>query len=412
MRVLLFSHYYPPETHGGTQGYVEKLARLLAVDGHTVLVVAGARKHSAAGEVEAAEQDGVAVRRILRDLETENSSGDEGCARIGAVVERLAHEFAPDVIHVHHWHALTRDLVRRMKALGRPVVLTLHDLYTTCPLFFRMPDARHFCASDVPLSRCAECIAPRVPGRSVAELEAGLGERRTAMRAEMAAADRVLAVSRPQAEYLCSIPGFGGLALEILPIGIVLDEEGSPPAPARRGDRLRIVNWGGLDPRKGIHLLLEAVRSSGHAARFEIHLHGREGDPEYMAELRRAGEGLAVFFHGPFAAGEERRFAAEYDVAVMPFLAFETYALAVDEALRHGIPIVVSDHGAPPDRIGGRGLIFRNGDPAALRAVLERLLAEPARLAGLRRGSHAAKDLREHYRALLRLYGGLVDGAG
>lgn len=409
MRILLISHYYPPETLGGTQGYVEKLARLLHDNGHVVAVIAGARAHASGGALETTTQHGVLVHRVVRDLEHEFSSGDLGSERISGAVARLAREFAPDVVHVHHWHALSRDLVRRLKALGRPVFLTLHDLFVTCPLFFRMPDARTFCASDVTLAQCAACISPRAGGICVVALEKTLGERREELRAELQAADRVLCVSRPQADLLRSIPGFADVDLHVAPIGIALDdeEEHAAAAPAAEdGGRLRLVNWGGIDPRKGIHLILEAVAASAHRDRFEIHLHGREGEADYMAELHAKGAGLRLFLHGEFAEGEERRFAREYHVAVLPFLAFETYALAVDEALRRGLPVVTSDQGAPPDRLGGRGLTFKSGDAGALKRVLERLLLEPEALAALRRGAHGARDLREHYRELIALYGG------
>lgn len=403
MRVLLISHFYPPETHGGTQGYVEELAGLLLGGGHEVRVIAGARIDAADGGEQVAEQDGVRVHRLLRDQQLEQLSSDLGCDRLGREVERVVADFAPDLVHIHHWHALTRDLVRRMKRKGYPVILSLHDLYTTCPLFFRMPDARSFCDSEVSLRQCAECVAPRVGGMDVAQLEGILTERRQELLAEMEAADRVLAVSRPQADYLRSIPGFESLDLEVMGIGIHLDEEPLPATP-RAPDRLRIVNWGGIDPRKGIHLILEALADLPGREAFEIHLHGREGDPEYMEELREKGAGLDLHFHGPFEEGEPRRFAAEYDVAVMPFLAFETYALAVDEALRNGIPVVVSAHGAPPDRIGGRGLTFPCDDVRQLGVLLDRMLREPDLLGSLRRGTHTARDLREHFSDLLTVY--------
>lgn len=409
MRILHAVHYFPPETHGGTQEYVAELAALQAADGHRVGVIAGSREHSQVGDVRAADQDGVAVWRVLRDLQAEGLSGDLGSPRISEVVARLATDFAPDLVHVHHWHALTRDLVRRFKALSVPVVLTLHDLYTTCPRFFRMPDYRHLCGRDVTLADCAACVAPDTGGVPVAQLEKLLAERIDELQRELEVADAVLAVSSTQRDYLQSLPGFRCADVQVLPIGI--RREGRPPAePPSVPGKLRIVNWSGLDPRKGIQVLLQAVAASERRAAFEVHLFGRGGEDEYMAELRRLGAGVEVHFHGPFADAERHAFAGRYDVAVFPFLAYETYALVVDEALHSGIPVLVSDLGAPPTRIGGRGLAFPAGDHSALTRLLEGLLDEPDRLASMRQARHDAIDLETHHRQLARVYAGA--GAG
>jgi len=408
LRILHAVHYFPPETHGGTQEYVAELAALQRADGHQVGVIAGAREHSREGGVRAEDQDGISVWRVLRDLETEGLSGDLGSARISDVVESLAADFAPDLVHVHHWHALTRDLVRRFKALGVPVVLTLHDLYTTCPRFFRMPDHRHLCGRQVTLADCAACVAPDTGGVGVAELEGLLTRRIDELQHELAAADAVLAVSATQRDYLQSLPGFGHQGAAVLPIGI---RAATPPsAPTSVSGKLRIVNWSGLDPRKGIGVLLQAVAASERRDDFEVHLFGREGEPEYMAELRRLGTGIDAHFHGPFADAERHTFAGRYDVAVFPFLAYETYALVVDEALHSGIPILVSDLGAPPTRIGERGLSFPPGDQRALTSLLEELLGNPDRLLRMRRAEHGAIDLETHHRKLARVYA--AAGAG
>jgi glycosyltransferase involved in cell wall biosynthesis len=283
------------------------------------------------------------------------------------------------------------------------VVLTLHDLFTTCPRFFRMPDARRFCSREVTLSDCATCVAPEVGPMPRERLERTLAERFAGFQAELAAADRVLAVSDPQRRLLESVPGFEFRGARVLPIGIHTDEV-PPPAPEPVPGKLRLVNWAGLDPRKGVHLILEAVRASERRASFEVHLYGRDGEPEYMRELHTMAEGSNVVFHGPYQDAERREFSGRYDLAVFPFLAFETHALVVDEALRFGIPLIVADHGAPPERIGTRGLAVPPGDSSALREALEGLLADPERLRAMRAGTHGARDLSEHFTELLALY--------
>jgi glycosyltransferase involved in cell wall biosynthesis len=407
MRILQISHYFPPETQGGTQGYVEELTRTLREGGDEVAVVAGCRTHSSEGEVNSRVQDGIEVHRIARITDVETYSGDFGSERIAAIIEELATDFTPDLIHVHHWHGLTGDLVRRLKAKGFPVVLTLHDLFTTCPRFFRIPIGGSFCGPEVSAADCAACASSDIPHLSVTELEGLVEERFAGLQQELAAADLVLAVSAAQRDLLESIPGFAfrGIALER--IGFRSDEPAPPPPPPIEG-RLRLVNWAGIAPHKGIHLLLEAVAHTSHPEAFPIHLHGGDGDAAYMEELHRRARELEVHFHGPYDPSERFSFAARYDLAVFPSLARETHSLVVDEALRSGIPVVVSDHGAPPERIGDCGVTVPPGDAIALARLLENLLADPARLASLRGGEHAARDLREHVSRVRSRYRDLV----
>jgi len=71
-------------------------------------------------------------------------------------------------------------------------------------------------------------------------------------------------------------------------------------------------------------------------------------------------------------------------VAVFPSRCEESYGLVVDEALARGVPVVVSDRGALPERVGEAGVVARAGDVAALSEALGALRADPDRLRELR----------------------------
>lgn len=401
MRILHVVHAFPPESQGGTQQYVHDLARLQQQAGHEVAVIAGAR--DGGGMVQHREQDGMPVWRVHRLLPQEALSGDLGSDRIGQQVEALATAFAPDLAHVHHWQNLSNDLVQRLAARGLTVVLTLHDLFVGCARSFRMPDQHSLCDDGMTLDDCAHCLQPDLPQLG-AELPRLLAARQANFERELAAAGAVLTVSEAQQRKLAAT----GCAatLRTVPIGILA---GAPlPAPVPLPGRLRLCNWAGLDPRKGLPVLLAAIAGSAEAAQFELHVHGHAGEAPFMQQLRQLAHGLDVHWHGEFAAGAHWQFGGRYDLAVFPSLAFETHGLMVDEALQAGLPVLCSDLGAPPQRLGGRGLTFPAGDAAALRTLLERLLAAPERLQQMRRAPHGATDLQTHHRRLLQLYGELT----
>lgn len=407
MRILHFVHHYPPELMGGTQSYVSWLAEHQARQGHEVEVVAGASAHRP-GEVEREVRNGVSVLRVFRDLPAESHSGQLCSERIGALIAEELERFRPDVGHVHHWDGLTSDLVRRVRAAGVASVLTLHDLFTSCARFFRMPDARTFCPAEVTPADCARCLQPDSGGASLEEMESIVRSRFAGFQAELAAADAVFVLGEAQKKLLTSIPDYDFDGFEVLPIGIPAGTLERATDWEPQPGRLRLINWAGLDPRKGIHVLLEAVASSDSREAFEVHLFGREGSAEYMEELRRLAQGIDVRFHGPFEDAERGSFGGLADVAVFPFLAFETYGIVVDEALRAGLCVIVPDHGAPMERVVGKGFAVRGGDVGGLRSTLEWLLDQPDEVERMRAAEprlwpleeHASK-LEEHYRRVL-----------
>lgn len=82
---------------------------------------------------------------------------------------------------------------------------------------------------------------------------------------------------------------------------------------------------------------------------------------------------------------------AAADVLVLPSVGrYETWGLAVNEAMCCGCAVVVSDHvGCGPDlvRPGENGRVFRAGDVEALRAALAEAVADRTRLAAWREAS-------------------------
>ncbi len=397
MRILLLSHFYPPETHGGTQSYVAWLARGLVAKGHAVEVIAGARSGGGATSTRE-EAGGVRVHRIHRLLPDEAFAGDLPCPRIQEEVTRLSKAFHPDIVHIHHWHALSHGLAALFAGTPAPIVVTLHDLFVSCPRFFRLPPRGVFCPPETGFDVCAACVAADMGHPPAATLAASLKARFEGFLDELERATVVLAVSAFQKDALEALPHFPKGLLEVLPLGI--PPLTPAPSPPRDDDALRIVHWAGLDPRKGPQVLIDAVAAAARPDRIHVRFHGRFGEAAFMDDLQRRAKGLRIEFMGPFEDGELPALAAWGDVAVFPFLAYETYGLVVDEALTLGLPVLTSNRGAPPERLGSRGLTFDPEDTSSL----TRLLDAPPRLAALARAPHGARPFAAHLARLLELY--------
>lgn len=65
----------------------------------------------------------------------------------------------------------------------------------------------------------------------------------------------------------------------------------------------------------------------------------------------------------------------EADLLLLPSLWYESYSIVVDEAFSVGLPVMVSSHGAPAERVipGINGLAAPPGDVAAWPQHIQRL---------------------------------------
>ena len=147
---------------------------------------------------------------------------------------------------------------------------------------------------------------------------------------------------------------------------------------------------GGLHPRKGLPILLEAFdKIAEQVPGASLHIVG-EGpcESEYRSIAGKLRASLYVKFHG--AHVDPRGFMRAADILVLPSLA-EPAGLVLSEACEAGCAIVGSQVGGIPEMLdGGRaGALVPPGDAALLAKVLSQLLRDPVALAAAKA---AARD--------------------
>jgi glycosyltransferase involved in cell wall biosynthesis len=86
------------------------------------------------------------------------------------------------------------------------------------------------------------------------------------------------------------------------------------------------------------------------------------------------------------------RFYLDADLFVLP-TRFESYGMAVAEALAHGLPVVSTYTGAIGELVGTQaGLLVTPGDSGALHDALARVVRQPKLRADLARGAAAIRE--------------------
>jgi glycosyltransferase involved in cell wall biosynthesis len=378
MKILQIVHGFPPESIAGTEQYCEAVSRHLLERGHECIVLAGSGRSAPQATLETVDKDGLLVTRYLPLEGRPRCWTEEYDPEAEGLVRHLLAAVRPDLVHLHHWLHLTNNLVAICADLGIPVVVTLHDAWTSCPRIHRVRGSGEFCPEPVATAPCLTC-AERGPWQGDQEIADALMLRSGIVDRELAVAAAVIVPSeahRVLIAQLCDLPTD---RLIVLPNGRLqvyrTRQEGERE---RRGDMprpLQIGHWGHLMYEKGSHLLLEAVHKLRDPSAVEVHLIGEASDPEYIARLRNLAQGIAVQLHGSYQPADLESF--DLDLAVFPSIASESYSFTLEEALGLGLPVVVPNRGAFQERIGKAGLIFEAGQAEDLARVLQQIVDAP-----------------------------------
>ncbi len=177
---------------------------------------------------------------------------------------------------------------------------------------------------------------------------------------------------------LSAIPQFGVDPDEFAPDNRPTTQQ--PNHPTRQP--FRIGYAGRLVPEKGVDILLRAV--AGLDGNWELRVVGSGPElPRLQALARALRIEARVRFDAPRLSVEMPAWYAQTDVVVQPSLTRrnwkEQFNRVLVEAMACEIPVVASTCGEMPNVIGDGGLVFPEGDCAALHAHIELLQHDPAR---------------------------------
>lgn len=407
LRILHVAHAVPPEGNTGVENYTAAVARAQARQGHTVAVFARGGD-SGAPEREQAE-DVLTVRVPLgggHQFTHKRTRWD-----LADRFRKFVAEWKPDVVHFQHllYHSL--DYPRTAKAAGAGTVLTLHDLWFTCPIVQRV-DHRGGLCRRAPGLGCLPCVQGGRRGQVFFRqpLVGKLADTPAGRLLHLApTADELLDWSANSARCLASVDVLVSpsrfVADDLAANGIahpnlVVTDYGIPrPTPSIEEMDGPPLRFGviGTHRLKGVDVAVEAFRRLGTDAPARLLVYGPEsfdGLPE-NATLR-----------GRFAAEDLERVYASFDVLLVPSLWWENAPFVIREAFARGKPVLASDLGGMAESVrdGVDGLRFPVGDADALAACVRRFLDEPDLLPTFQSGIRPPKFFEEHLAELEGLY--------
>jgi glycosyltransferase involved in cell wall biosynthesis len=150
-----------------------------------------------------------------------------------------------------------------------------------------------------------------------------------------------------------------------IPLGVdaygVGESNGVLPRSQAQVATVNVLFLSRLHPKKGIELLLTAVRLLAQQHRIRLLIAG-DGDAAYVKNLRRlvgtSGLQNRVIFTGFVTGAEKQALFERADLFALPSYD-ENFGMAVAEAMSVGLPVVVSEHVALADHVreAGAGLV-------------------------------------------------------
>lgn len=386
MKIAFCVHNFPPEFLGGTEQVVLGMTRALRAQGDEVLIISGSDRFVKGGRVvresyEDEETGLIEVHRVHRPPE-ENYSLNMSFPVAGSMVGDILRDEQPDFVHVHHWSTLGWDLLQRTVGQGLLGGVTLHDPWVTCPRFFRRPPKGIRCPRDADRQSCISCVGKDMQGQGLDAISMEMARRDETLRRELEFAEFITVPSEASAELISRHMPFERDRLEVIPHGL-LHQARAMARPRAEDEPIRIGTFGNLVPDKGVDLLVESLAGLGDQV--ELQIAGHFPDPAYKDEILALGERLKVpiRMRGRYGPKDEHP-AVDLDLAVFPSLCQESYGLVVDEALSHGVPVVVSSNGALPERAAQGGRVVKSGGVLPLHIALSTLIRSRAQLEVLR----------------------------
>ena len=194
-------------------------------------------------------------------------------------------------------------------------------------------------------------------------------------------ADALMACSANIADLTARLHGVPRESIDVVHCGV--DAEQFRPGAGAGDGRPTVLYAGNLAANKGVGVLLDAVlrlRSKYPAVRLRIvgKVEGAYAD-ELRERVRAAGAGANVEFVGFVGRGDLPELYRRADLFCSPARYEGGVANVYLEAMACGRPVVASTAGGAPEAVadGETGLLVPPGDVPALRAALERLLADP-----------------------------------
>ncbi|MEH6407732.1 MAG: glycosyltransferase [Leeuwenhoekiella sp.] len=336
MKILLIHTYYT--IRGGEDAVFEQETQKLSID-NEVRTITFFNKNSLAGALQ-----------FLFSIWHSSASKK---------VTNELREFKPDVVHIHNLHfAIGPLVIRKIKKLGVPLVLTLHNYRLICP------SATLLVKGEINTSSVkAEFPWNAVFNKAYRESYiltfwlAFTNWFHTKIGTWQKVDKYIVLTDFARQLYLSSSLNLAKTKLVVKPNFVVQNQY---LENINKGDHFLFV--GRLSDEKGIFVLLEAFKNSSYKLRIA-------GDGPLKETVHKIATGMSnIVYLGRLEKQSVVEELTQCSALIFPSIWYEGMPMTIIEALSLGTPVIASNLGAMASMInhGKNGLLFKYGNSKAL----------------------------------------------
>lgn len=355
-RTLLISPFFDAETPSGGVLFSVNVAREWLRRGRRVAVLCSNQPRGMGDLQPHLETGQLTLHEIVTSAQVRftHHLHEDVRARTGRAIDA----FRPDVIHVHNFQGMLSAIDAAIDSSG-PVILTALDMGLLCLNFCLYDGTVRPCEGPESVDKCARCVRRTFRGRggrlgpmlpraltrrlwpSFVRLDQvkTMDEQHATLHRIRTSLDAIVALSPIVADRL---EAFGTPADRIVSIPHSIPAERIGRPVKQPSDVLRLAYFGGLEPVKGLDVILEAASLLPKSLPLEIQLFGSEALRQRL-KGGPAPTGRYVRYHPPVFGLALADVHARIDAVLVPSLCHENTPYVVLEALANGTVVIASD---------------------------------------------------------------------
>lgn len=443
-RILLITHFFPPEHRAGTEQYTLGLGKSLHSMGHHVTVIC-AEGWNVGDEywngVSTEIYEGLNLNRV--HLNWSKASDPNRVLYDSPTVEKWLDEFLAngdfDVVHVTSAHSLGVGILRSVKNAGIPLVLTLTDFWFLCPTIQLLQHDNELCDGITTPEQCISClmrksnlfwrlkklslpedvnariwgtlahIPPVTHQRGFRGSMMDVDDRKAVMQKVFNLPDVIISPSRTVRD----------IHAKSFSKTVMVSNHGHDLSWLKnysgksKSEIIRFGYLGQIRRIKGVHLLVDAFVKAGLAGQARLDIWGNpETNSEYMNELNSImGGNEYIHMLGSYERGQLATILSNIDVLVVPSIWYENAPLVIQEAFATKTPVIATNIGGMAEFVSheNNGLLFERNSSEDLAKQLRRIVDERDLLRRLSNFKTKVRTIEEEVVALDSIYAQLIE---
>lgn len=321
--------------------------------------------------------------------------------RARASISALIKDVSPDIAHLNIYYGkLTTSIIKELKSNKIPIIQTLHEYKTVCPVYSLQRDGNYCDAckgGEFWRATYNKCNRGSLIRSALTSVESYVSR----INGDIANISKFITVSDFQKSTLTSL----GLPAQKT---VTIHNFTTPDESIKRAPQGYFIFFGRVEREKGIYTAIHAANKG----KLNLKIVGTGSELERAKNFAR--ETPNIEFLGHKSGDELKDLIRNATCTIFPSECLETFGLVAIESLAVGTPVIASKIGAIPEVIshGVNGFLFPPGDSESLASLCKEIASNPEAANTLGRTGH--KIVKEnfsptsHLEKLRRIYASLT----